>query len=289
LQEQEPSRTAFAVAAHRAAHQVLDGGRIFFDPLAVRILGWSEGEIIERAGARSGDGRMRFWTAARARIAEEALEASARQRGARQLVILGAGLDTVAYRSPLASQLRIFEVDHPATQAWKRRRLDDAGIAVPDSLSYIPMDFERDLLPERLGAAGLDPTIRTFFMWLGVVPYLSREAIEATLAMIGGLAGGAEVVFDYRDPPETMTPERRRYEEQRAARVAAVGEPFLSDFGPDELHRLLHAHGFAEIRDLGQRDVVVAVTPPRILAECEARIAAVGDRGGHVVWAATPQ
>src|SRR5262245_31635938 len=237
--EQQPSRTAFAAAAYRAAHQVLDEARIFRDPLALRILGETPESIRNMAEAARPRSGMRFFIASRSTFAEAALKSGLEERGVEQLVVLGAGLDTFAYRSPLASRLRIFEVDHPATQAWKQRRLSETGIAIPPQLIFAPVDFERDVLMESLEAAGLDPMKRAFFMWLGVVPYLSREAVTATLKAAGDLPGGAEIVFDYSDPPETLSLEMRTLHAYRAARVAAIGEPFLSYFEPADLHALL--------------------------------------------------
>jgi methyltransferase (TIGR00027 family) len=139
----QPSRTAWAAAAHRAAHQILEGGCIFADPLALRILGEEPETIARRAEEDPASRRMRLFIAVRTRFAEDAL-AAAVKRGVRQVVVLGAGLDTYAYRSPFREGLRIFEVDHPATQAWKRQRLADASIPLPHSLTFAPIDFGRE-------------------------------------------------------------------------------------------------------------------------------------------------
>ncbi|HZN23649.1 MAG TPA: class I SAM-dependent methyltransferase, partial [Burkholderiales bacterium] len=172
----QPSRTALSAATHRATHQVLEGGRLFKDPMAVRVLG-IEADVLRREAEAAPDRRrMRWFIAARTRFAEDAL-ADAFNHGVLQLVILGAGLDTYAYRGPLREQLRIFEVDHPATQSWKQRQLEAAHIRAPATLTYAPIDFERDTLANGLAAAGFDATEPTFFMWLGVVPYLSADAI----------------------------------------------------------------------------------------------------------------
>src|SRR5580700_5663028 len=180
MQPGEPSRTARAAAFHRAAHQVLEQGRIFADPLALRILNKDADTIALEAEQRSSGRRMRIFIAARTRFAEDAL-AAACERGVRQLVVLGAGLDTYAYRGALRDRLRIFEVDHPATQEWKRRRLEEAGIALPDCLTFAPIDFERETLAGGLAGAGFDAAQQTFFTWLGVVPYLTEEAVWSTL------------------------------------------------------------------------------------------------------------
>ena len=278
--EKEPSRTAWMAATHRAAHQVLERGFIFGDPLALRILGQDAETVARDAQAHPERRGMRVFIAARAHLAESTLRVGVEQRGVSQLVVLGAGLDTFAYRNPMADRLRVFEVDHPATQAWKRRRLDEAGIAVPDGVIYAPVDFEREALLDGLAAAGFEPARRTFFMWLGVVPYLTSEAVRATLAAIGGLPGGAEVAFDYADPPAVLSDEARAAHQVRAERVAAIGEPWLSYFEPPALHALLTASGFAEVEDLG---------PPALAARYWPGVArAIPERGGHVVLARTP-
>jgi methyltransferase (TIGR00027 family) len=235
----QPSRTAYSAARYRAAHQILEGGRIFTDPLATRILGAPEEELLADAPRRA----MRVFVAARSRFAEEAL-AAAVARGIDQVVVLGAGLDTFAYRNPYP-QVRVFEVDHPDTQAWKRARLAEAGIEVPGSLTYVDVDFERQSLADRLRPAG-----PAFFVWLGVVPYLTREGFDETLAFVAG-APGNEVVFDYAQSPSRMSPERRAALEARAERVARIGEPWLTYFEPDEIAAELTGLGFDEIEDLG--------------------------------------
>ncbi|MBX3498181.1 MAG: class I SAM-dependent methyltransferase [Alphaproteobacteria bacterium] len=141
-----PSRTALGAAMLRAQHQVLEGGRIFRDPLALRIIG-ADAESL-RGEADSVTSGLRRFIAARSRFAKDAL-ADARTRGTTQLVVLGAGLDTCAYRTD-AADLRMFEVDHPATQAWKRKLLADAGIGIPEALTFVPIDFERDSLARKL-------------------------------------------------------------------------------------------------------------------------------------------
>lgn len=278
--EQEPSRTAWMAATHRAAHQVLERGAIFSDPLALRILGQDAEAVARDAQAHPERRGMRMFIAARSHLAESALAAGVEHRGVSQLVVLGAGLDTFAYRNPLADRLKVFEVDHPATQAWKRRRLAEAGIAVPDDLVYAPVDFERQALLDGLAAAGFDPARRTFFLWLGVVPYLTAEAIRATLAAIGGLPGGGEVAFDYADPPAALSDEARAAHQARAERVAALGEPWLSYFEPPALHALLTELGFADIEDLGPPALATRYWP--------AAQRAMPERGGHVVLARTP-
>jgi methyltransferase (TIGR00027 family) len=270
------SRTALGAAGHRAAHQVLEGGSILTDPLAIRILGADAEELIRRGRSDPSRQGLRLFIAARSRFAEDAL-ASAAERGVRQLVVLGAGLDTLAYRSALAQRLSLFEVDHPATQAWKRERLAAAAIPVPASLTFAPLDFERQTLAEGLAAARFDPMQHTFFTWLGVVPYLSEPAIFATLGFIAGLRHGAHVVFDYANPANSLPARLRAAHDALAVRVAAAGEELRASFETDALHARLRALGFAEIEDLGPPQIATRFFPER------ARSAA--ERGGHLIRA----
>src|SRR3954452_13217366 len=265
MQPGRPSRTALGAAGLRAAHQVLDGAAIFEDPLALRILGAEADDLVREAEAEDDPfrQRLRWFIAVRSRIADDAL-AAAVKRGARQLVVLGAGLDTTAYRALPSQDLRIFEVDHPATQTWKRERLVGAGIPLPAALSFVPVDFERETLAEGLAAAGFDPAQQAVFSWLGVVPYLTEDAVFSTLGFIAGLPGGVHVVFDYVNPPDSMTePGRRAMHETLIARVAAAGEQLRNHFDSDALHAQLEALGFRDIEDLGWREIAARFFPDR--------------------------
>ncbi len=204
--------------------------------------------------------------------------AAAVERGVRQLAVLGAGLDTFAYRATPTS-LRIFEVDHPDTQAWKRHRLAEAGIDAPGSLTFAPVDFERQTLSAGLEAAGFDPGQQTFFTWLGVVPYLTEAAIWSTLSFIASLPGGAHVVLDYSDPPESLSPEMRAFHDRRAAHVAEAGEAWLNYFEPDQLRARLTDLGFREVEDLGPPQIAARYFPQRVNSAPE--------KGGHIVRAST--
>ncbi len=195
---------------------------------------------------------MRLFIAARSRFAEDSL-AAAVARGVTQAVVLGAGLDTLALRHP-HRDLRVFEVDHPATQAWKRARLAAAGLDMPASLTLAPVDFEHGTLAVGLAQAGFDAGAPAFFAWLGVVPYLTTEAVIATLAFIASVPS-AEVVFDYSVPRALLTPARGARAEAMGARVAAAGEPWLSHFDPAALAEQLRALGFADVEDLGPGDI----------------------------------
>ena len=280
MQPGQPSRTALGAAYHRAAHQVLERGAIFADPLALRILGADAGAALREAKDDPSKRMMRLFIAVRTRFAEDSL-AAAVARGVRQLVVLGAGLDTYAYRSTLGDRLRIFEVDHPATQEWKRQRLAETAIPVPRALTFAPVDFERESLATGLSSVGFDPTEQSFFTWLGVVPYLTEKAIFSTLGFIVTLPGWAHVVFDYGNPP-TQGPDQNEYgafREKLAARVASVGESLKSHFHTDALHAKLLALGFRELEDLGPAQIQERYFRGR------------GDparsTGGHVVRAST--
>src|SRR5271165_7440133 len=171
MKPNEPSRTALNIARQRAAHQVLDHGSILYDPFAMKILREDEKDVLQFANGHPLASIGRLFTAARSRIAEDALSGAV-ERGVRQIVILGAGLDTFALRNPHGVlEIRIYEVDHPATQAWKRERLAEAQIALPPWLVFVPVDFERDDLGDTLAAAGFQQNSSAFFTWLGVVPY----------------------------------------------------------------------------------------------------------------------
>jgi methyltransferase (TIGR00027 family) len=273
-----PSLTALGAARLRAAHQVLDNASILADPLALRILGDDIKVSLDHARAHPSGPRLRWFIAARSRIAEEALT-EAVNAGAAQLVVLGAGLDTLAYRTPLADRLRIFEVDFPATQARKREMLATAGIAVPEALTYVGIDFERQTLAEALDAAGFADDERSFFSWLGVVPYLTEAAIFSTLACIAQLKGGAGVVFDYVNPTDSVAPASRVANQALAERVAAAGERFQSYFDTVSLCAKMRATGFRHVDDIGPEKIAA-----RFFPESER---SAPTRGGHIMHAST--
>lgn len=273
----EPSQTARGAAIHRAVHQTLEGGVIFTDPFALSMIDEATRAGLDEVAADPSLRPMRLFVVARSRFSEDAL-ARCVARGARQVVVLGAGLDTFSLRNPFTEQgVRVFEVDHPATQAWKRERLVQTGLALPSALTFAPVDFERQSLADGLAQAGFDLGRPAFFQWLGVVPYLTRPAISATLDVIAGIPASA-VVFDYTEPLENHLPERRANLMATAERAAARGEPWLSFFDPADLSALLRDKGFADIEDVGFAELVGRFSPS--LAE--------GFRsgpGGHVIRA----
>lgn len=262
-----PSRTALATAYARAYHQVGDRPRILTDPLAARLLGVTTAELLESgdptqdlpgSGAHDRPRRLfsdrprRLFFAARARFAEDRV-AAAVATGVRQVVILGAGLDTFAYRNPHPG-LRVFEVDHPATQAWKHERLTASGIDQPASLTFVPVDFETDTLAAGLESAGFTRTDPAVFVWLGVVFYLTPDAARTTLEYVAGQAGPVEVILDYLQPGDTD--EDRAQLHERAHRVATIGEPWFSYFTPEDIAAQLRALGFADVEDYSAADLI---------------------------------
>ena len=261
-----PSRTAYVTAVARAHHQYANEPRILDDPFAARIVGLTEPELAQlnvdwdgqTGNSRDINQSRRLFLASRARFAEDSFH----DCGARQVVILGAGLDTFAYRHPTA---RVFEVDHPATQSWKRDLLSSAEIEEPSSLTFVPVDFERQSLADELHTAGFDRSDAAIFVWLGVTMYLSQSAIDDTLSYISS-CDHADLVLDYLQPGQDT--------DQRSQRVAAVGEPWLSYFTPETIAAALAAHGFAIVDDLAVNDLIrryagadyaMSATPPHVI------------------------
>jgi len=279
MKSDAPSRMALMVARQRAAHQLLDHGAILEDPYAVRILGEHEDSVLQALNAHPLMSMGRLFTAARSRIAEDALSEAA-ERGVRQFVILGAGLDTFALRNPHAARISIFEVDHPATQAWKRQRLAEAELEPPPWLTFVPVDFERDDLQRKLGNVGFQRTSAAFFTWLGVVPYLTREAIDDTLGYIASIPT-SEVVFDYAEPPEAFPEDVKAYEAARMAQLKKMNEQWVSGFEPASVAAILRSHGFDDMEDISFRQVV-----SRFGRDVQAL--ATGQLGVHVVRAKHP-
>lgn len=254
-----PSRTALRVAARRAAHQVLDDPRIFDDPLALRILGLDKRNVSDHDQGWLDEAPLsrvlRASLAARSRHAEDTLR-QAQVRGVGQYVILGAGLDTFAYRNPLPGDgLRVFEVDHPAMQEWKRRRLHVMDIAIPSHCTFAPVDFETQTLADGLRQAGFDTGQPALFSWLGVTMYLTAGAIEATLRFVASLPAGSGIVFDYMISPALLSSKARQAFDGLSRRVASAGEPFQTFFDPPALADSLRDLGFVRVDDMAPEHI----------------------------------
>jgi methyltransferase (TIGR00027 family) len=254
MKPNEPSRTALMIARQRAAHQILDHGSILYDPFALKILSEDEKDVLQFANQHPLASIGRLFTAARSRIAEDAL-AGAVERGIRQIVILGAGLDTFALRNPHdGRETRIYEVDHPATQAWKRQCLAEARLAIPPWLVLLPVDFECNDLRKTLVGAGFQQNSPAFFSWLGVVPYLTQEAIDTTLNYIASIRN-SEVVFDYMEAPQASSEEIRQLVTERTEQLKKIDERWASRFESPGMAALLRSHGFRDIEDIDFQEI----------------------------------
>jgi methyltransferase (TIGR00027 family) len=239
-----PSATARQAALLRAVHQIIDIPRVLDDPFAIPILGGLRHDELQRAVDRQSRS-LRASVVMRSRYAEDRL-AAAVARGVRQYVILGAGLDTFGYRNPHArTGLRVFEVDHPATQRMKRARLEAAQIALPAATTFVPVDFETQTLSQQLGAHGFRFDEPAFFSLLGVVIYLSHAAVMDTMRVVGSCAPGTEIVFSFSVPDELLTHSQEAARKRAMTLVAAVREPWITFYEPGALAQTLHACGFS--------------------------------------------
>jgi methyltransferase (TIGR00027 family) len=263
LTEGAPSATAQGAAVWRALHQIIDYPRVLDDPLAVPIIGREGARALQFAADRQANA-LRAFIALRSRYAEDRLTAAV-GRGVRQYVVLGAGLDTFAYRNPYSDHgVRVFEVDHPATQRWKRARLEAVGISVPPSLTFVPVDFETQDLPAQLRSAGFDFGQPAFFSLLGVVIYLTEAAAMQSLGIVSRCAPGTEIVFEFALPGSRLSDAARASREMEMARVAAIGEPWLTFFEPDPLASRLRGLGFRGVEMLPPEDANEAYFAGRI-------------------------
>jgi methyltransferase (TIGR00027 family) len=240
----------------RAAHLLLDDDpKIFQDHLAFSLSGVeSEAALLATHEATPAGHALRAFATLRMRYTEEAL-GDALARGVAQYVILGAGLDSFAYRRrDLADVVRVFEVDHPATQQGKRARLRTLHIELPSNLIFVPLDFERQTLAEGLQAGGLRPEIPPFVSWLGVTMYLTDAAVFETLRYVASLAPESEIVFQYVLPEPLLNDEGRQLLAAIQANVAAQGEPFVTLFEPTTLAARVQELGFTQVWDFGPEE-----------------------------------
>ena len=250
------SRTALLVAAIRASHLRWNHPPIFTDDYALQMTTpfWrlvATNRLLNRLIVHR---LLRVFrpihteNILRIRYAEDRLQ-EAVAAGAAQYVILGAGLDTFSLRQgELAERLRIYEVDHPASQAMKRDRLIAINGSVPANLVLVPVDFETDRLDEQLTGAGFDTGTPAFFSWLGTTYYLTREAIRDTLERITAVAAtGSRIVLDYKYPRRLVPEQWLLFADKVDQFVAKRGEPMLSTFAPEELTAELERDGFTEL------------------------------------------
>ncbi|WP_246155216.1 class I SAM-dependent methyltransferase [Saccharopolyspora hirsuta] len=258
-----PSATAVMAAAARAAHLIVDRPpTVFRDALAERLLGEQAGELI---GYHRSHGDLQILADARtqavcrSRYTEDALvEAAA--AGIGQYVILGAGLDSFAYRDETheVPRIRVFEVDHPVSQQDKRCRLAAAGIAVPRHVAHVPVDFERDDLADRLVAAGFDRARPAVVAWLGVSMYLAVDVLSETLAVIGQFAPGTELIADYMLPEGLRDEAGQRYVALVSSAVSGLGERWRTFLSPPDVDRLLNEAGLSTVEHVRQHEMIPA-------------------------------
>jgi methyltransferase (TIGR00027 family) len=240
----KPSATAMAVAVSRGSHRAYDEPPwVLDDPFALSLAGsaWRDIQASDEAAFGEQMRRQnRSSIVARSRYAEDRLLAGRYC----QYVILGAGLDSFAWRHPdLIGPMRVFEVDHPAMQAWKRARVDDLCLPVQDGHIFVPLDFEVESLEASLNRAGLDWSQPVFFSWLGVIIYLTGQAVEATLRTVAACASASEVVLSYDASESFLDETAREMVEIESKMVAAAGEAFTLKFSPAEAEALVTCCG----------------------------------------------
>jgi methyltransferase (TIGR00027 family) len=256
-----PSMTALTAAAARAAHLVVDTEPLIFaDSLAATLLGDQSGPLLgyHRAhGSHDVLAVARTTVVTRSRFTEERVAAAAR-RGTDQYLILGAGLDSFAWRSPLAARVRVIEADHPATQRWKQARLAESGLPTRGEIGYAGIDLEAGGLDAALATAGFDHGRPALISWLGVIMYLTLDALSATLATLSRCAAGTELVAEYFVPDDLRDDLGRSYAQLVAPFAAGQGEPWRTCLRPEEMAGLLAGHGFAVVANVPQKDTVPA-------------------------------
>lgn len=261
-----PSRTAILTAVGRALHREEPPPWVLDDTLALALAG-DEGPplAVRMREELPNHVLLSFtrWVCVRARVPEEIVERGI-GGGIRQYVILGAGLDSFAYRRhDLSEEVRVFEVDHPASQAWKRSRLAELGFEQPRNLVFVPVDFEHQTLIEALRGSGFDPDSKAVVSWLGVTMYLTRDAIEMTLRALASLAPGSHVVLTYDVRRDELGDTGKSLRDFLTRFVTEVDEPFVTRFTTEEIVGLLGTLGFREITDIGPREAADRYFPGR--------------------------
>jgi methyltransferase (TIGR00027 family) len=279
MEKNKVSLTALLTAYARAYHAAHDDPKIFGDFLAYQF--FTEEERLEleknlaeslkffdpeRAASCPDQAAALAWymriqgcstTLSRSRYTEDCLEEALLQEGVNQYVILGAGMDTFAFRRPdLAGRLEIFEIDHPLTQAFKLSRLKELGWEIPAQLHFIPADFTKETLAESLRQSPYDPREISFFSWLGVTIYLTRAEVFATLRAIAGIApAGSSLVFDYMDTNAFIPGKAAKQAQLMQEIVRKVGEPLKGGFDPTALASDLAGTGLLLHANLSPSDI----------------------------------
>jgi methyltransferase (TIGR00027 family) len=267
--EAKASSTAIAAARMRAAHLLLDGDpKVFRDDFALRFSGSDEASLREylntmlaQVAAKVGSNRaqelfgsIRTVMVMRSRYTEDALS-RAIAHGITRFAILGAGLDSFAWRRPdLAASIEVFEIDHVATQQWKQQRLRELGMILPSNLTFVPIDFEKGTLIDGLRQGGFPLEKPAFFSWLGVTQYLTSDTVLGTLKQVATLAPTTEISFTFVVPQTSVVGEDHQVFAMSVANAAALGEPWLSFFEPAELQSRLREMGFTRVEHLSPNE-----------------------------------
>jgi len=251
-------------AAARALHREEPPPWVLDDAVALHLAGNEGAEIRDRIRRElPPESLWAFvrWVCVRARVPEDVVEQAA-EDGVDQYVILGAGLDTFACRrSDLAGRVRVFEVDHPDTQRWKRSRLGELGVDPALDVAYVPVDFERQTLRAGLEAADFDFARRAVFSWIGVTMYLTLDAIRVTLSTVGEAAPGSRIVLTYNQPRDALSGLGAQTEGVLARIVAEMGEPMVSLFRPKQIEDLLRDLGYTAIEHFGPDEAAATYFP----------------------------
>jgi len=251
MSERNASRTAFGTLMVRAVHQLLDAQPLILDdPVSLKLLGDEAVLKIQNTADhhRSPEAQaLRAHVVLRSRFAEDCLQ-NAVARGITQYVILGAGFDTFAFRQPdWARRLKIFEVDHPASQRRKIAMLDASGLPAPANLTFAGIDFEKESLRDGLVRCGVSQGEPTFFSWLGVTMYLKEKATDAVLDTMTKFPAPSEIVFTFTQPPETLDSREGQFHTSLSEIVSGAGEPFVSFYTPARIEEKLLGAGFKTI------------------------------------------
>lgn len=264
MEDGSPSQTALMVAVLRAHHcHLAPEPKILNDAIALPLSGLRDLEAVKEykngvieffAGLSSQETAEMFVqqitdsVCMRSRLVEERLSLALKE-GLQQIVVLGAGLDSTAYRcAGEIGDIPIFEIDHPDTQQWKKARLADCGIEIPEKLEFVGFDFENQTLAEALHAGGVKADAVTLFTWLGVQMYLTPETVQSTLSVLGTFPGGSQIVMDFAMPDATHPDETLEDPVGQLNKVVSqMGEPFLSTYTEAELEACLKQAGFNEV------------------------------------------
>lgn len=265
-QARKPSRTAILTAVARSLHREEPPPWVLDDTLAAALAGDDADAIAAQMREELPEAARRNfirWVCIRSRATEDEVERAV-AAGVGQYVILGAGLDSFAYRRPdLLHRLRVFEVDHPASQAWKRARLAEIGVSLPANLTFAPVDFEHQTLRSGLLEAGVDLGAPAIYSWLGVSMYLTLEAIESTLRTLATGASGTRLGMTYNRPLGALSGVGHQTEAALGPMARGMGEPMISFFEPEEAEALLRRLGFDQIRHFGPAEAVATYYPGR--------------------------